>query len=320
MTPPSRPARRRPLVLSAFLAWSAAAALLPGCDLVLGPSKVASGARYSSGDARYDGFFDAVHQQQLAAGSWRDDKATARKAIVSLAGVASSSASDEVLVRAVRERAKALGAPGGRLEIAPARVVLAPGAKDDPPLVAAVAETARRELERARKMVAVDGKLEQLGKQGEALEREAADEISNSPDKVDEKKTAKRREVRRELGGAVSALAELRRSARRHVKEAEELLDGLDSALQHKEHVAHGDRVFPPAGGGEEARADRADKSDKSDKADAKDGRDAAPRPKAATKPAGPSPVAKPAETKKPAPAAKPADAPAPPEGEVFNP
>lgn len=218
-----------------------------GCDGVLGPSKVAHGERYTPGDPRYDAFFEAVHQEQIAAGTWRDERTNARKTIIILAGV-TSTASDEVLVRSMRDRAKGLGGEGARLDLARAKVIASPGAKEDTQLFAAVGETMRRELDRARKLAAASEKLDQLKTQGEALQKEAAEDQKNAGvDKADEKKMERHREIRRELGAAVDALEDLSRDAKRHVRDAESFLDGLDAALQGKERVARPEgRVFPP--------------------------------------------------------------------------
>lgn len=217
-----------------------------GCEAAFGPSKVAKGEKYEAGDARFDGFFDAVHKEQLAAAEWKDDRTNARKTLLILAGV-TSTASDDVLVKATRERAKGLGGEGAHLDLPQAKVILAPGAKDDPQLLAAVTETTRRELDRARKLTLAIEKLEPLEKQGEELHREAAEDVKNAGvDKADEKKMERKREIKRELGAAVSVLADLEKDAKRQVHDAERFLDALDAALQNKERVAHGERVFPP--------------------------------------------------------------------------
>ena len=51
------------VLLAAALSSTAA------CDLILGETKMGKGVLYQSGEQKYDGFFEEVHKEQLAAAS-----------------------------------------------------------------------------------------------------------------------------------------------------------------------------------------------------------------------------------------------------------
>ncbi len=198
-----------------------------GCELG-GPSKVAHGQRYQSDDSRFDPYFDSVHQQQVAAAAWPDEKKTARSRLTSTLGL-TPNASDDMFVSAARGRTK-------------------PHDGADAALVAAVEESGRLELERARRLRATGEKLETMAQHGEELKKSADRDFANrGAAKADEKITEKHDEVRRELGGAVRALHELARSASREAKEAHEFADDVRAAIKTKDNPQRRGREAAPA-------------------------------------------------------------------------
>ena len=286
----------------ALLAMLAACASLPACEGFLSSSKTAQGQLYHSDDQRYDPYFDSIHQQQVAAAGWPDEKKTARRPLINALSL-TPGASEETIVSATRERAKKLGAGGAKLDIATAHVTPVGGANDGP-LFSAVEETARLELERARKLKAASDKLEEMAKKGEELKKTADHEFENrGADKADEKKTEKSRELRRELGGAIDSMRSLAHDATKGATNAQDFLEDLESAIEAKDP--------PPRGKRPESKPLPPPPPPKAEP------------PKEEPKPA---PVAKPkaAPAAKPKPADKPAEAPAkpppPPPDEVFNP
>lgn len=298
-----------------------ACASLPACDL-LGSSKVAQGQRYQADDQRYDPYFDNVHQQQVAAAAWPDDKKAARRPIVALLAL-TPAATDETIVTATRERAKKLEG-GAKLDVATAHVTPGGGGSDGP-LFAAVEETVRLELERAHKLKARSEKLEELAKHGEELRKSADKDYSNrGADKADEKKTEKHRETRRELAGSVDVLRSLARDATRHADGAQDFLEDLGDALEAKAatprergRARNVSKPLPPP------PAKEPPKEEKKTEEKAEKPKPAKPAPAVAKpKPAAdkPAPAEKPApadKPDKPAPAEKPKPAPPPDE---FNP
>lgn len=180
--------RRCALLLAAALALAAT----PACESFLGaPSKVAQGQLYESGDMRYDEYFRAVHDQQVAASGWGDARKEARRPLHSALAVTPDAAEDTVL-SAARERAAKLGGGGATLDVSGPRVSATPGASADPPLFSAVEEAARAEIDRARKLRETADKLEELAKAGEGLRKQAEDDQKNmGADKADDKKVEK---------------------------------------------------------------------------------------------------------------------------------
>jgi hypothetical protein len=271
-----------------------------------GSSKVEHGQRYSSGDGRYDGYFENVHQQQAGATHWEDDKKASRRTLVSSLAL-KSDASDGTLTSATRQRVSKMGGAGARLELGGPRVVRGSGTGADNGLFNAVEETARTELDRARRLRAASERYEELAKQGENLKKDADREFENrGAAKADEKKSDKQREIRRELSGAISSMKSLASDARDRAEDIDDFLEDLGHALEGKDssrpktakkrtHQA----PPPPAAKAEETKEGR----------DSKESKDS---PKSTKKPAGKSDKAD----------AKPEGSSAPPKAqdEVFNP
>ena len=216
-----------------------------GCNL--SSSRVAHGQRYQSEDARYDPYFDAVHQQQVAAAAWADEKKAARRPLLNALGLTPGADEDTVL-SATRARAKKIaGGGGGKLDLASAHVT--PVGASDPPLFSAVEEAARLELDRARKLRASADKLEEMAKRGEELKKSADHEYENrGAEKADEKKSDKRNEIRRELGGSVTACRRLGRDANTDAQAAQDFLQDLGEAIEAKDapRRRRGDRPSNP--------------------------------------------------------------------------
>lgn len=252
------------------LALVIAAGTSVGCDLVVAPTKMARGELYQSGDGRYDAYFAAVHQEQVASAQWVDDAKAARKPIVTALDLRPGSSNGTILSATRDAREQKAG---------------------DAALGAAVDQTTAAELERARRLGAIAARLEELKKQGEELKKQAVEDKKNlGVDKADEKKVAKRDEVKHEMAAAVDAVESMASDARRAAKEAEELATKLKATWTGKPEVpAKPDEKKEPV----------------AKKAQPKP--EAHPTPKKAPKPEGGS------QEKKPLPAQKPP-------GEVFNP
>lgn len=269
--------RLRSLIFAAILACA------PSCE-TFGSSKVARGQLYRSGDGRYDPFFEAVHQRQVEAASWSDDRKAARRPIATAASV-TPNASESVILDAIRARWQ----------------------KEAAALAPAVEGSKKAELERAAKLRAAIPKLEELVKEGRSHMDEARHEYENrGAAKADEDKSARMRAVRRELVAATEICEELVRDAKRGAADAEAFVGDMQRALEGKGRGEHrpDDARRPPAS------AKPADPADPAKPA--KPAKPADPA-KPAPKPPAPKPTARPADN----PADKPAQK--PPE-EVFNP
>jgi hypothetical protein len=317
----SRLARLMPRLVrlaSVALVSVACATAMPACEL-LGSSKVAQGQRFQSDDPRYDPYFDSVHQAQVAAAAWPDEKKAARRPLLTALALTPDS-SDATILDATEQRAKKSG--GGKLDLASAHITSSSGA-GDAALFAAVEETVRLELDRARKLKDKSEKLDEMSKHGEELKKSAETETFNrGADKADEKKNEKNREIRRELYGAVDSTRNLSQQALRQSKYAQQFLDDLGDAVEasngpRKPHDRLESRPLPPAPPpkAEPPKAD--EKKPEEPKSGAGKPKPGAGKPKAAAPPTDkPAPADKPT----PPPADKPAPKPAAPPDEVFNP
>ena len=277
----------RKATLAFAVALGIACTTLTGCDLILTPTKTANGQLYQSGDGKYDPYFAAVHQEQVAAANWADEAKASRKPIVTALDLRPG-ASNSVILSATRSK------------------------KGEGSLGSAIEQTTAAERERARRLSAAAAKLEDLEKHGEELRKQAVEERRNlAADKADEKKVAKKDELKREIAAAVDAVDSLASDARKGAKEAEELATKLKAAW-----TGRADDERPPVKTDEkkEEKLDEKKEEKKPEPVAKKAPKTSHP---VARKPAAPKAEAdrKPAEEKpaKPQPAQKPAD-------EVFNP
>jgi hypothetical protein len=257
------------------------ASALAGCEMFVGSTKVANGQLYQSGDGRYDAYFSAVHQEQVASANWPDESKAARKPIVTALGLRPG-ASNSTILAAVRDK------------------------KGDASTGSAVEQTTAAETELARRLTAAAAKLDDMLKHGEDLKKQAIEDKKNlGVDKADEKKSAKKDEVKREMSAAVDAVDSMASDARKGAKEAEELASKRKAAWTGKEEDEH--------------RSSPADEKKEEKKKPEPVAKKAQPKPEPAAKRPKPEPAAaeekKPTEEKpaKPPPAQKPPD-------EVFNP
>jgi hypothetical protein len=279
-----------------------AAALQGGCDFVNTKTKTANGQLYQSGDGRYDPYFNQVHQDQLTAANWPDEAKNSRKPIITALSLRPGTGNGTIL-GAAKEK------------------------KNDATVGKAVDETINTERERARKLTQAAGQLEELLKRGEELRKETVKDKQNlGADKADDKKVAKKDEVKSEMSAAVDAVDSMLTDAKKGAKEADELARKLRGAWK-------GTDEEEPAGAASPPPADKKDddKKDEKKEPDKKDEKKKPSPPAVAKKPA-PKPAAATGDTPPPAappkkpPPADPAEKPAPkqpaqkPPDEVFNP
>jgi hypothetical protein len=279
-------------LVRALGAFGALGALVcvPAC-MLNGPSRTAQGQLYTSGNATYDGFFHDVHQQQVDAASWGDDKKGAHRSLVTTLEL-TPDAPDVTIVQATHEAAsKGAKQPGTlKLEVDGTAAHVTGGTSDGGSLFRAIEDTAHAELERAKRLHAVTPKLDALSKQATELEdRVKAD--------FDKNGIAKENEVATELLSSADVITKLRSRAEGEARESEDFVADLERALETASEASAAKQV---------ARHKRRSDSTVS----------SAPKP--ASSPAAessPPSAPKPAAAPPPAPAPKPADT-----GEVFTP
>ncbi len=266
------------------------AGLFSASCMLTGESRIAQGQMYTSGNPTYDAFFRDVHQQQVDAASWGDDKKGAHKSLVSSLEL-TPDAPDVTIVQAAHESSsKVAKQPGSvRLETdgTTAHVVASGGAGDGGALFRAIEDTAHQELERAKRLHSVEPKIDALVKQGADLETRVKTDFTKYGE-------TKANEVGNELLAVHDVLAKLKSRAESEARESEDFVADLGRALETAS----------------EEKAARVETKHK------KKHEEAAPpgTSKPAAQPA--EPAAAPPPKPAPAPAPKPADN----SGEVFTP
>ncbi len=268
--------------------------LVAACELH-GPSRVAQGQLYYAGSPTYDAFFRDVHQQQVDAAGWDDDRRNAHRSLVSALEL-TPDAADVTIVQATHEAAsKTAKQPGSvRLDVdgTNAHVVASGGADASGALFRAVEDTARQELERAKRLHGLEPRIDAMSRTGGDLSGRAKADFAS-------RGVGKETEVETELSASLDVLRKLKSRAESDARESEDFVADLERALE----TASEDRAAKTR--------DRHKKRDHGDKD--KDHEDTKPAPKPA--PASDQAAAAP----KPAPPAPPPPKPAD-TGEVFTP
>ncbi len=207
---------------------AAIAALSLGACMLTGESRIAQGQLYTSGNPTYDAFFRDVHQQQVDEGTWHDDEKSLHKSLATTLEL-TPDAPEVTIVQAAHEgSSKVAKQPGSvRLELdGPApHVVVNGGAGDASALFHAVEDTARQELDRAKRLHAVEPKIEALAKQESDLESHVKADFSRYGD-------TKANEVSGELNATRDVLAKLKARAQAEARESEDFVADLGRALE----------------------------------------------------------------------------------------
>jgi hypothetical protein len=245
-----------------------------------GDSRTAQGQLYTSGNPTYDALFREVHQQQVEAASWGDDKKGSHKSLVTSLEL-TPDAPDVTIVQAAHEStSKAAKQPGSlhlELDGTTARVVASGGATDGGALFRAIEDTAHQELERAKRLHAVEPKLDALAKQDSDLEARVKTDFAQYGE-------TKANEVAGELMSVHDVISKLRSRAESEARESEDFVADLSRAIE----TASEDKA---------ARVETRHKKRREEgSAAAKPASQAADQPAAAPKPQQPPPP-KPADT-----------------------
>ena len=281
-----------------------------GCEIPQG--KVGQGQLYLSGEARYDAYFRDVHNIQVWAAEWPDDRKATRRPLLSILDL-TPDAADVTIIQATHEKMSNLSRDGGGTKldtfVEDAKVTVTGSAHSDQGLFRAIEETASGELQRAKKLNMMLPKMDELAKVGRSLEPHVSETFQKqTPGKVTE--------VRQELSASLNVLGTINSGARRAMRECDDFVSDLQRAVATGTEAGHYDRIERT----EDRDKDAKDKPDtKSDKPKGDKATDKPKKKPEAPPPPKPTPVAKKDETPKPAspPPPKPAK---PPEGEVFNP
>ncbi len=269
------------------------AATLASCALFVPQSRVKSGQLYRTGDAKYDAYFSEVHDVQLDAATWLEERRAARKQLID-ALTLTNDADDSVIAQLAHEQVGAAepGLGAAKLDVATGDAhfeASGPYASADN-VIRALEATARAELGRARKLEALPAKLDDLEKRGRELEPHVQDDFASVGGQ-------KPFAVKQELGASLDVLDALETRAKREARAAAAFVSDLQRAVA----FGSGGEPIHPTGGSAVAKRTPPTTTAK------------APRPMVAATPPAPKPT--PPTDSPPKPAPKPA-----PAGETFDP
>jgi len=284
-----------------------ACALAAGCSLLGGPSKVRSGELFETGEQKYDAYFKDVHELQVSAAGWTDERKAACRPLVDMLKL-QPDAADVSIVQATHERVATIARDVGPTKLESAsddvRLTAANPAKVDEPtrdLFKAIETCAHAEVARAKGMRDVPAKVDDLSKTGHALEPHVREDFAKRGGRA-------AMDVQQELTASYEVLGDVSKSSRNGAREAEDFVADLQRAVDSEAPTAGGD----PSRDGGDAKLPSA-----------KAGKPR-PRPPSEARQAGDSPRPKPPaadpETKPDPEPSKPKPKPKPPADEVFNP
>lgn len=210
------------------LGFACVAALAAACSILSGPSRVREGALYRSGEARYDAYFKDVHDVQLAASGFTDEKKASRKPLVDALEL-TQDAADSTIAQLVHEKVEAAQSSLGTVELKvigdDAKLVTGTGSRGSIDAIATALETTTKsELQRAHKLKDLPPKVDALLKTGHDLEPHVKEDFA----KVGGQKPF---EVKAELAASFDVLGAIDANAKREVRSAEAFVADLQRAV-----------------------------------------------------------------------------------------
>jgi hypothetical protein len=215
-------------------------ATLASCALFVPQSRVKSGQLYRTGSAKYDAYFSEVHDAQIDAATWLEERRAARKQLID-ALTLTNDADDSVIAQLAHEQLGAaepgLGAAKLDVSTGDAHFEASGPTGTADAVVHALETTARSELGRARKLDAVPAKLEELQKQGHELEPHVQDDFASVGGQ-------KPFAVKQELDASLDVLDALEMRAKREARAATSFVADLQRAVAFG---AGGEPLNPPA-------------------------------------------------------------------------
>jgi hypothetical protein len=283
---------------------------IASCTLFGQSNRVKSGELVETGDARYDAYFKDVHDMQVTAVGWSDERQAACRPLVDELRLPPDAVGVSI-VQETHERVKEVSHDVGpiKLEVTgdEAHVIASNTDKVDETtrnLFKMIETCAHTELSRSHAFKEVPNRVDALTKTGRELEPHIRDDFAKHGGRVAE-------DVQTEMTASYEVLSDISKNARGGAREAEDFVADLQRAVGSSlpaEPKEKDDADEPPRGkkkhdkGGEKS-AEKTDKSGQSDKTDK-------PAPTADKPPSTPPP-----DKPKPKPKAAP-----PPASEDFNP
>lgn len=211
MTPMRESSQCRGAPRIALVAFVASLLLLLGAcaETSTGASRVRAGDLYAPGQDRYDDYFAAVHSQQATSAQWPSDRKTSHQAITEALKLDSDASNDDI------ERAAQ--------------------AKHSSKAVAqAVEKTAHSDGERAKDLLDMAAKIDELIKTGHDLEGHVSEDFEKPASGA---KGPSPSEVKMELHASYDVLAKIRDHAKDEAKSAEDLIVALQQKPGKETHA-----------------------------------------------------------------------------------
>ncbi|MEO7112216.1 MAG: hypothetical protein ABI183_17355, partial [Polyangiaceae bacterium] len=282
-------------------------AFIASCTLFGTSNRVKSGELVETGDARYDAYFKDVHDMQVTAVGWSDERQAACRPLVDELRLAPEAAGVSI-VQETHERVKEISHDVGptKLEVTgdEAHVTADNPQKVDETtrnLFKMIETCAHTELARSHAFKDVPARVDAVVKTGRELEPHIRDDFAKHGGRVAE-------DVQSEMTASYDALSDISKNARGGAREAEDFVADLQRAVGSP-------LPAPPKDDADEAPKGKKKKGDKSDKSDKGSEKSADKSDKPAPDKPADKPTPPPADKPKPKP--KP---PPPPASEDFNP
>lgn len=279
-------------------------AFVASCTLFGQSNRVKSGELVETGDARYDAYFKDVHDMQVTAVGWSDERQAACRPLVDELRLPPDAVGVSI-VQETHERVKEISHDVGatKLEVTgdEAHITAANTNNVDETtrnLFKMIETCAHTELSRSHAFKDVPNRVDAITKTGRELEPHIRDDFAKHGGRVAE-------DVQTEMTASYDALSDISKNARSGAREAEDFVADLQRAVGSSLPAPPKDDTDEPPTKGKKKKGD---KSEKSEKAAEKSSDKPAP---AATADKPPPPVEKPKPKPKPTP---------PPASEDFNP
>ena len=217
-------------IARSFLAKLACLVLVASCALFEPQSKVKSGQLFQTGQAQYDDYFNKVHQLQLEAASWADDKKASRRALIDALKIATDSV-DVTILEATHEKLVSIAHVTGptRLDLRDddGKIVLASEARADQSMrdfVKALQSTVDAEIKRKRALRDVPSRVDELVKIGRDLEPRVKGDFFRQGGTA-------MADVHDEITASYDVLDEISKNARLDRRETEDFISDLGRAV-----------------------------------------------------------------------------------------
>ncbi len=286
----------------------ASLAFLASCTFFGTPSRVKNGELVETGDARYDGYFKDVHDMQVTAVGWSDERQAACRPLVDELRLAPESAGVSI-VQETHERVKEVSHEVGatKLEVTgdEAHITATNADKVDETtrnLFKMIETCAHTELARSHAFKDVPTRVDAVVKNGRELEPHIRDDFAKHGGRVAE-------DVQSEMTASYEALSDISKNARGGAREAEDFVADLQRAVGSSLPAEPKEDTDEAPPKGKKKKGDKSDKSDKGSEKTADKSTDK-PAPTATADKPPPPPADKP----------KPKPKPPPPPSEDFNP